>query len=77
MGDIQTRPFSKNYRSETLHDDLSLDVDADMFLLCTQWTYKPVRHCPRNYCAMCHWSGTYEAEATREGVVCHRFGPWQ
>ena len=44
--------------------------------LYTQWTYKPVCHCPWNYCAMCLWSGAYEAEATREGVVCHRFGPW-
>ena len=24
MGDIQTRPFSKDYRSATLHDDLPL-----------------------------------------------------
>lgn len=35
MGDIQTRPFSKNYRSATLHDGLPMDVDADIFLLCT------------------------------------------
>lgn len=35
MGDIQTRPFSKNYRSATLHNDLPMELDADMFLLCS------------------------------------------
>ena len=35
MGDIQTRPFSKNYRSETFSPLFTLDAVDDMFLLYT------------------------------------------